>query len=215
MLKIAVLLCAGTLALSAQTTTGTLFGVARDTSGGVVPSVAITATQVETSLARKTVTDHDGEFLITNLPVGPYTLIAEKAGFRRVLQEGIRVEMNQNARVDFTLSVGQVSESISVTADAIGVDTRSSTVGEVVDRVRVQELPLNGRNAMELARIVPGVARTSAPTAIPQARGGPAVIVGGGRDTQNEIRFDGTSHKACCRIRSSICWPRTRSRNSK
>ena len=57
-----------------------------------------------------------------------------------------------------TLSVGQVSESISVTADATGVDTRSSTVGEVVDRVRVQELPLNGRNAMELARIVPGVA---------------------------------------------------------
>ena len=92
--------------------------------------------------------------------------------------------------------MGQVSESISVTADAIGVDTRSSTVGEVVDRVRVQELPLNGRNAMELARIVPGVARTSAPTAIPQARGGPAVIVGGGRDTQNEIRFDGTSHKS-------------------
>src|SRR6266436_4840723 len=119
MVKIAVLLCAGVLAMNAQTTTGTLFGVVRDTSGGVVPGVALTATQVDTSLARKTVTDSDGEFLITNLPVGPYSLVAEKAGFRRILQEGIRVEVNQNARVDFTLSIGQVSESISVTADAI------------------------------------------------------------------------------------------------
>ena len=76
--------------------------------------------------------------------------------------------------MDAVLTVGQLTESISVTADATGVDTRSSTVGEVVDRVRVQELPLKGRNAMELARIVPGVARTSAPTAIAQARSGPA-----------------------------------------
>ena len=68
MVRIAVLLFAGTLAVNAQTTTGTLFGVARDTSGGVIPGVAITATQAETSLARKTVTDHNGEFLITNLP---------------------------------------------------------------------------------------------------------------------------------------------------
>jgi len=196
MLRSAVLLCAFALAIDAQTSTGTLFGVVRDSSGGAVPGVAITATQVEMSLTRKTLTDSSGEFLITNLPVGPYSLSAEKSGFRRVLHEGIRVEVNQNARVDVTLSVGQVSESISVTADAIGVDTRSSTVGEVVDRVRVQELPLNGRNAMELARIVPGVARTSAPTAIAQARSGPAVIVGGGRDTENEIRFDGTSHKS-------------------
>ena len=189
MLRSGVLLCAFALAIDAQTSTGTVFGVVRDTSGGAVPGVTITATQVETSLSRKTLTDGSGEFLITNLSVGPYSLSAEKSGFRRVLQEGIRVEVNQNARVDVTLSVGQVSESISVAADAIGVDTRSSTVGEVVDRVRVQELPLNGRNAMELARIVPGVARTSAPTAIAQARSGPAVIVGGGRDTENEIPY--------------------------
>ena len=160
MLRSGVLLCAFALAIDAQTSTGTLFGVVRYTSGGAGPGVTITATQVETSLSRKTLTDGSGEFLITNLSVGPYSLSVEKSGFRRVLQEGIRVEVNQKARVDVMLSVGQVSESIRVTADAIGVDTRSSTVGEVVDRVRVQELPLNGRNAMELARIVPGVSRT-------------------------------------------------------
>jgi len=194
--KGAVLFLAGAIAINAQTTAGTLFGVARDSSGGAVPGVGITAIQEETSFTRKSVTDERGEFLITNLPVGRYSLTAEKAGFRRVSQEGIRLEVNQNARVDLTLSVGLVTESINVTADATGVDTRSATVGEVVDRIRVQELPLNGRNAMELARMVPGVARTSAPAAITQARSGPAVIVGGGRDTENEIRFDGTSHKS-------------------
>src|SRR5690349_825460 len=194
--KSATLFFAAALAVNAQTSTGTIFGVARDSSGGVVPEVTITATHSETSFVRKTTTDERGEFLITNLPVGLYSLAAEKAGFRRVLQEGIRLEVNQNARVDVTLIVGQVTESVNVTADAVGVDTRSATVGEVVDRIRVQELPLNGRNAMELARIVPGVSRTSAPTAIAQARSGPAVIVGGGRDTENELRFDGTSHKS-------------------
>jgi hypothetical protein len=196
MLRSLFLVCVCAFAVSAQTSTGTLFGVARDSSGGAIAGVSVTATQVDTSFTRKTTTDGTGEFLLTNLPVGQYSLIAEKAGFRRVAQEGIRIEVNQNARVDVTLTIGQVSESINVTADATGVDTRSSTVGEVVDRVRVQELPLNGRNAMELARIVPGVARTSAPTAISQARSGPAVIVGGGRDTENELRFDGTSHKS-------------------
>lgn len=189
------LFLAGT-ALHAQSTTATLFGVVRDTSGGILPQVDITATQIATSFTRKVKTDDKGEYLITNLPVGQYSLAAGKAGFRRFVQDGITLEVNENARVDAVLSIGQVTESINVTADAIGVDTRSSSVGEVVDRVRIQELPLNGRNAMELARIVPGVARTSAPTAIAQARGGPAVIVAGGRDTQNEIRFDGTSHKS-------------------
>ena len=149
-----------------------MLGADRMTHLKVVAMALVCATLVAGIGVAARVTDGAGEFLITNLPVGPYSLLAEKAGFRRVLQEGIRVEVNQNARVDLTLSLGQVSESISVTADAIGVDTRSSTVGEVVDRVRVQELPLNGRNAMELARIVPGVARTSAPTAIAQARSG-------------------------------------------
>src|SRR4029077_352524 len=127
-------LWAGALSLTAQTSTGTLFGVARDSSGGAVPGVALTATQVDTSFSRKAVSDDSGEFLITNLPVGRYSLTAEKAGFRRVLQEGIRVEVNANARVAFALSIGQVTESINVTADAIGVDTRSATVGEIVDR---------------------------------------------------------------------------------
>src|SRR5262249_23489458 len=69
-----------------------------------------------------------------------------------------------------------------------------AAVGEVVDRTRIQELPLNGRNAMGLSRLVPGVAKANVPTALSQARQGPSVAVGGGRDTENEVRFDGASN---------------------
>src|SRR3954447_11249954 len=105
MLKSLFFVCGCALAVSAQTSTGTLFGVARDSSGGAVAGVSVTATQVETSFTRKTTTDETGEFLLTNLPVGQYSLAAEKPGFRRVAQEGIRIEVNQNARVDVTLTI--------------------------------------------------------------------------------------------------------------
>ncbi len=178
-----------------QTTTATLFGVVRDASGAVIPEARVTARNVSTSFERSAASDATGAYLITNLPVGQYSLLVEKDGFRRFLQEGITLTVNENARVDAVLSVGQVSESITVTAEATGVDTRSSTMGEVVDRVRVQELPLKGRNVMELARVVPGVVRVSAPAVVTQARGGPGLTVAGGRDTENEFRFDGAAQK--------------------
>jgi hypothetical protein len=179
----------------AQTTTATLYGVVRDVSGAIVPDAQVIATNVDTTLARTVATDDTGSYLITNLPVGSYRVAVEKAGFHKFVQSGITLNVNDHARVDVTLEVGQVSENVSVTAQAIGVDTQSTSMGGVVDNTRVRELPLNGRNVMELARTVPGVARTSAPTAVPQARGGPAIIVAGARDTENEMRFDGTQNK--------------------
>src|SRR5688572_11660274 len=190
-----VLLAAVCCPIFAQTTTATLFGVVRDGTGALIPQARIAARNVSTSFERTVTSDATGAYLITNLPVGQYSLMVEKEGFRRFIQDGITLTVNENARVDAVLSVGQVSESITVTAEATGVDTRSSTMGEVVDRIRVQELPLKGRNAMELARVVPGVVRVSAPTAVTQARGGPGITVAGGRDTENEFRFDGAAQK--------------------
>ena len=179
----------------AQTTTATLFGNVQDSSGASIPDARVTARNASTGFERTVTTDQTGAYLITNLPVGQYSLIIEREGFRRFIQEGITITVNENARVDATLSVGQVTESVTVTAVATGVDTRSSSMGEVVDRIRLQELPLKGRNAMELARIVPGVVRVSAPTAVTQARSGPQITVAGGRDTENEFRFDGAAQK--------------------
>src|SRR5438094_7762387 len=174
--------------------TASVFGVVRDSTGAIVPQVQVTARNSSTSFSRGTLTDDSGNYLITNLPVGEYSVSFEKSGFRRAVQDGITLAVNDNARVDVALAVGQVTESVTVTAEATGVDTRSSTVGEVVDHVRIQEMPLNGRNAMGLARLVPGVAKTSVPTALSQARQGPSIAVAGGRDTQNELRFDGASN---------------------
>jgi hypothetical protein len=195
--SIVMLVCAVVLSTtaSAQTTTATLFGVVRDGTGAVIPQAQVTARNVSTAFERAVTSDDTGAYLITNLPVGQYSLAVEKAGFRRFIQDGITLVVNENARVDAVLTVGQLSESVTVTAEATGVDTRSSAMGEVVDRVRVQELPLRGRNVMELAMVVPGVIRVSAPTAVTQARSGPTITVAGGRDTENEFRFDGISHK--------------------
>src|SRR5712692_5173296 len=182
-------------AARSQTTTATLLGVVRDSTGAVIPKTQVTARNVLTPFTRSASTDESGNYLITNLPVGEYSVTAEKDGFHRFIQEGITLVVNQNARVDIVLTVGAVAESISVNAQPADVDTRSSTMGELVDRTRIQELPLNGRNAMALARVVPGVITVGAPTAPTNGRSGPRVVVAGARDTQNEFRFDGTSHQ--------------------
>ena len=179
----------------AQTTTATVLGVVRDSTGAVVPGAQVTARNVLTSFSRDAASDDSGSYLITNLPIGEYSVAAEKTGFRKFIQTGITLVVGQNARVDVTLSVGDMADSVTVTAEATGVDTRSATVGELVDRLRIQELPLNGRNAMDLALLAPGVISVSAPTIVSQSRSGPVITVAGGRNTQNEFRFDGISNK--------------------
>ena len=178
-----------------QSTTATIVGVVRDKTGAAIPETRVVARSVATGLSRTVVTDETGGYLIPNLAVGDYMLIAERKGFSKFVQKGITLVVDQNARIDVSLTVGDVAESITVTAESTGVETRSTSVGELVDRVRIQELPLNGRNAMSLARLVPGVISVSAPTVQTQSRSGPSITVAGGRNTQNEFRFDGISFK--------------------
>ena len=164
-------------------------------AGASIAGTKVTALNLLTSFSRTTTTDESGGYLITNLPIGDYAVTAEKDGFQRYTQAGISLVVGQNARVDLQLQVGSVTEDVNVIVEVPDVDTRSATVGEVVDRVRIQELPLNGRNPMELAAVVPGVISVSAPAVVTNARSGPQLVVAGGRDTSNEYRFDGTSHK--------------------
>src|SRR5258708_24815831 len=180
----------------AQSTTASLLGVVRDSTGAGIPDALLTGTDVQTSQARTTHADANGAYLITNLQIGEYTISVEAAGFNKYVQRGITLNVNQDARVDITLSVGDTTQTVQVNSESTGVDTRSATVGELVDHERIREMPLNGRNAMALAEIVPGVTNVlAAPTAQTQSRQGPSITVSGGRDTQNEFRFDGMTWK--------------------
>jgi Carboxypeptidase regulatory-like domain/TonB-dependent Receptor Plug Domain len=182
--------------LLAQSTTASMLGVVRDSSGAVVPGAQVTVTNTGTSFTRTVTTDNEGSYLFTDLPIGSYQLKTTMSGFETFVQTGITLVVNQNARVDIPLSLGSASQTLHVNAQVTDVDTHSAVMGELVDRTRIQELPLNGRNTMQLSAVVPGVTNIlAAPTVQTQSRSGPSITVAGGRDTQNEFRFDGASWK--------------------
>ena len=113
------------------------------------------------------------------------------------MQKGIPLDVSANARVDAKLSLGELTQTVEVTGKrSVWLPRSAGYHCELNDRARVEELPLNGRNSMQLAQVVPGVTNIlAAPTVQTQSRSGPSITVSGGRDTQNEFRLDGVSWK--------------------
>ncbi len=143
--------------ISAQTT-GSVVGKTTDPSGAVVPGVAIKATSQATGFSRESTTDASGEYVISLLPVGRYTIAAQKQGFEPYKLTDVVVNVNENIRVDLPLSLGKVAQSVSVTASGVAeVETRSATLGKVIDETKIVDLPLNGRNFLNLAVLQAGV----------------------------------------------------------
>src|SRR5262250_1093075 len=137
------------LMLSASTAwgqaTAQISGSVRDQSGAVLPGVEVTATQTDTGIARSTVTNETGTYVLANLPLGPYKLEAALSGFRTFVQTGIVLEVNATPVINPILEVGQVSEQVEVQANAAQVETRSSGIAQVMENQQILELPLNGR----------------------------------------------------------------------
>lgn len=147
------------LILSAQVNTGTILGNVTDPSGAVVANAKITATNEDTGFTRATESLADGSYLIPLLPIGPkYKVEAETPGFKSFSRTGIELQLNQNVRIDIHVQVGATTESVQVNEQTPLVDTQSAVGGEVVESRRMTELPLNGRNPLQLAGLVPGVA---------------------------------------------------------
>jgi len=146
-------------ALNAQTIFGRISGTVRDNQGGVVPNANVTITNAATNLVRNATTDEDGFYTATNLPVGTYTILVARDGFKRAEQRGVALVADARLTVDMTLEVGQVSETVQVTTD-VGevVNTTSGEVARLIDQRQVQNLALNGRNYMQLVTLVPGAA---------------------------------------------------------
>lgn len=178
---------------------GAIHGTVTDPSGLAMARAAVTATHDERGATRTAVTGADGGYVLTALPVGAWTIRIESQGFKSFRQAGVSVTTNQNVRVDARLEIGAVAESVQVTGEAPLVDTRSSTVGTLIDSRRVLELPMNGRNVIALAGLLPGATQVAAPQMFTGDRSGPTLSMAGSRGNQNLFLFDGQHFNAVFR----------------
>ena len=144
-------------AVQAQVESGKVVGTVRDASGAVLADAAVTVTETQTNAERKTTSNSGGEYVVTELKPGTYTVTAEREGFKTAVQTAFKLDINQVVRVDFTLVIGSVHEQVVVTAVEPLVDSETSSIGQVIDESRVHQLPINGRNFMQLAYLSPGV----------------------------------------------------------
>src|SRR5438128_1515061 len=152
-LSAAVLICVMSCSSLWAQATAQISGTVRDQSGAVLPGVEVTATQTETGIARTTVTNETGSYVLVNLALGPYKLEASLAGFRTFVQTGIVLQVNSSPVINPALEVGQVTEQVEVQANAALVETRNTAVGAVMESQRILELPLEGRQITDLIGI--------------------------------------------------------------
>src|SRR5437867_1196436 len=160
----ALMALAAAIPLVAQQGRGTISGTVTDSTGATVPGAAITIVNTATNGAFPTVSNETGFYTVPALPVGPYTVTAEKQGFKKEVRTGLTLQVDQHAQIDFKLELGATAESIEVTGEAVLVETGSATIGKVVENRRINDLPLNGRNVLALVLLTPGVKSQGGPT---------------------------------------------------
>lgn len=189
---------AGVGLLSAQVNTSTIAGIVTDESGSVAPNVEVTAIQEATGLTRKTNTNETGEYVLPQLPPGRYQVTAEAAGFQKTIIRDVMLAIAQRERIDIALKVGQVAEEVTVSGSAQLIEPDTASLGQLIERRTLQDLPLNGRNYLTLGALSPGVV-----PAIPTAQGSASfigattqrpdrsILVGGQRESSTSYLLDG------------------------
>ena len=193
LLSLSVTVCAA--APAGAQGTAQISGIVRDSSGGVLPGVDVTATQIQTGIARATVTNESGAYTLAALPVGPYTLQVTLQGFRTYEQTGIVLQVNSSPVVDVVLQVGELAETVTVAGNAALVETRNTGVSQVMDNRRIVELPLNGRNPADLIQLLPAVVPQPQLNATSRSmQGGQAYSVAGGLSFGVAYLLDGAMH---------------------
>lgn len=176
----------------AQGTTATISGVVKDTTGAVLPAVTITVTNLDTGIKRAAVAGEEGRYHVPQLAVGNYEVQAELPGFQTGVRSGIKLTVGREAIVDFTLSVGEITERVTVTGEAPLVNVSDAVIGGLVDDRAVRELPLNGRSFIELATLQAGVVSANF-GGVSDAQGfGKKISISGSRFTSNLFLLDGT-----------------------
>ena len=141
----------------AQTLDTGILGVVTDQGGAVVGNATVTITQPATGLSRSVTTGPEGNYEVRYLTPGEYTVSIQAPGFKTERRTGIVLQISQLARIDFSLQIGQVQETVEVTATSPILQTENAVIGEVVAAERIVNLPLNGRNFLQLSAMTPGV----------------------------------------------------------
>ena len=182
--------------------TGSFSGNLADKSGGAIPSATVTVTAQETGQVRTTKTDSTGHYLVPLLPVGLFTVKVDAAGFNSAETKDLRLQVDEARELDFTLVPKTVVETVAVEADAVAVETANPSLGQVITSQEVSQLPLNGRDFVQLATLTagataetnPGSFFTGASDSEVAARGSFSLSVGGSRPNSTDWLLDGVDN---------------------
>ena len=179
-----------------QGNTAQITGSVKDESGLAVPGAEVKATQTATGATRSVVSGTDGNFILADLPIGPWMVEITKPGFSKYVQSGIVLQVASNSVVDASLRIGSVNEQIRVEANSALVETHTTSIGGVVDNQRVAEMPLNGRNPIELVFLA-GMSTYPGNGAINQVRNYPTIVVSvaGGQGNGTMYNLDGANYQ--------------------
>jgi hypothetical protein len=193
---VAVVLISGNLALRAQIPTGEITGTVTDPTGAVVSGALITLTHPATNTQRTVRTNTSGIYDLPALPPGTYNLKVEMQGFSAQVRNDIGLQVAQVARIDVSLQLGNATQIVEVTGGAPVIESESTAVGTVIENQRIVELPLNGRNYLQLAALTPAATTSSPPSSVESLRQGGTrslftLSVGGQRIFLNHYTLDG------------------------
>jgi Carboxypeptidase regulatory-like domain len=173
----------------AQVDTGSIVGTVTDTTGAIIPQAKITIKDESTGRTQILQSGQDGSYSISPLKIGEYTMTVEKAGFQTLVQQHIEVTVQGHLEIDPKLQVGQVTQEVQVSSAGPILETQSSSIQQLVNQRVINDLPLNGRNAVFLAQLSPGVNQAQNDSRGLQASG--SFTANGSRRTQNDYLLDG------------------------
>ncbi|MEP6848772.1 MAG: carboxypeptidase-like regulatory domain-containing protein, partial [Acidobacteriota bacterium] len=194
----AILFTAFAIAIQAQTQ-GEITGLVTDAKGAVIPGASVTVTNKATGATRKVSTNGDGLYAFPSLPPGAYVLKVEQSSFKTSLVDNIKLDVQQAARLDVTLEVGQVGETVTIESSEALLNSENATLGTVIENRVVTELPLNGRQYLNLVALSPNV-NVLAPAAGQAAsrqggdRAQQAISAGGQRIFYDYYTLDGVNN---------------------
>ena len=189
-----VILFIATVSGNAQTTSGTIVGTVTDASGGVIPQTPVTLVNAATTTKTESVTDASGYYQFVNVQPGNYKVTITKQGFKQLTSAAFKLEVEGSVRVNLTLEVGSESQTVTVTAASPLIQAENTSIGSVVDERQTTELPLNGRNPMNLTALVPSVVpqgQSTGNTNSANPFGWGNYQIGGGMANQSATYIDG------------------------